>query len=225
VSAAADDPGTGPGPDSGPDPDPDSGAEPPDIPGDLARGSPVFLVGMMGAGKTTVGRLLAQGLRYAFVDVDAELERRTGVRIATMFEVEGEAGFRDREELLLDELSGRTAIVLATGGGAVLRAANRERLRSRGLVIFLDVAAVEIARRTQHDTSRPLLNSPDRRARIDELLEVRQPLYRASAHLRFRSPARNPRRLASSILAHPALAPLLPASFHPAGHAPGPQDT
>jgi len=182
-------------------------------PAGLRAQAPVFLIGMMGAGKTTVGRLLAHALNYEFLDADAELERRAGVRIATMFELEGESGFRDREELLLDELTTRPGIVLATGGGAVLRPANREHLRSRGLVIFLDVAAVEIARRTQHDTNRPLLNSPDRRARIDTLLEQRLPYYRATAHLRFRSPARNPRRLTSSILAHAALAPLLPPSL------------
>jgi shikimate kinase len=178
---------------------------------------------MMGAGKTTVGRLLAQGLQYEFLDADAELERRTGARIATMFELEGEAGFRDREELLLDELTARPGIVLATGGGAVVRAANRERLRTRGLVIFLDVTAVEVARRTQHDTNRPLLNSPDRRARIEALLEERLPYYRATSHLRFRSPARNPRRLVSGVLAHPVLTPLLPPPFlpGPAGNPPG----
>jgi shikimate kinase len=191
------------------------GDAPPALPTGLGRGSPVFLVGMMGAGKTTVGRLLAQGLDYAFLDADAELERRTGVRIATMFEVEGEAAFRDREELLLDELTARPGIVLATGGGAVLRPANREHLRSRGLVIFLDVAGAEIARRTQHDTSRPLLNGPDRRVRIDALLDERLPYYRATAHLRYRSPARNPRRLATSILADAALAPLLATPFAP----------
>lgn len=183
----------------------------PQLPTGLGRGSPVFLVGMMGAGKTTVGRLLAQGLDYEFLDADAELERRTGVRIATMFELEGEAGFRDREQHLLEDLTTRQGIVLATGGGAVLRPSNRANLSRRGLVIFLDVSAVEIARRTQHDVNRPLLNGPDRRARIDTLLEERLPLYRATAHLRFRSPARNPRRLASTILAHPALLPLLPA--------------
>jgi shikimate kinase len=203
----------------------DAGAEPPELPADLRRGSPVFIVGMMGAGKTTVGRLLAQSLDYDFLDVDAELERRTGVRITTMFEVEGEAGFREREEALIDELTLRPGIVLATGGGAVLCAANRQRLRSRGLVILLDVSAGEIARRTQHDTSRPLLNSPDRRARIDALLDVRAPLYRATAHLRFRSPARNPRRLAGSILAHPALEPLLPSRLSPPAAAAGSRDT
>ncbi len=187
-----------------------TGDDPPDVPAGLCRGSPVFLVGMMGAGKTTVGRLLAQGLDYDFLDADAELERRTGVRIATMFELEGEAGFRDREQHLLDELTTRRDVVLATGGGAVLRPGNRANLSTRGLVIFLDVLGAEIARRTQHDENRPLLNGPDRRARIDALLEERIPLYRSTAHLRFRSPARNPRRLAGSILAHPVLAPLLP---------------
>lgn len=170
--------------------------------------TPVFLVGMMGAGKTTVGRLLAQALQYEFIDADAELERRAGVRVATMFELEGEAGFREREAQLLAELTQRPGVVLATGGGAVLRADNRERLRARGLVIFLDVAAAEIARRTQHDLSRPLLNTPDRRARIDALLEQRLPLYRATAHLRFRSPARNPRRLVLTMLQHKELAAL-----------------
>ena len=176
---------------------------------------PVFLIGMMGAGKTTVGRLLAAALQYEFLDCDAELERRAGVRVATMFELEGEEGFRERESQLLEELTRRPGVVLATGGGAVLRPANREHLRSRGLVIFLDVAGAEIARRTQHDTSRPLLNGPDRRVRIDALLDERLPYYRATAHLRYRSPARNPRRLATSILADAALAPLLATPFAP----------
>ena len=164
-------------------------------PAGLRPHAPVFLIGMMGAGKTTVGRLLANALHYEFLDADAELERRAGVRIVTMFELEGEEGFRERESHLLAELSGLPGIVLATGGGVVLRPQNREWLRTRGLVIFLDVAAAEIVRRTQHDQSRPLL-------------EERLPLYRATAHLRFRSPARNPRRLVGSMLEHPALAAL-----------------
>ncbi len=183
---------------------------------------PVFLIGMMGAGKSTVGRLLAHALDYEFIDADAELERRAGVRIATMFELEGEEGFRERESQLLAELTARRGIVLATGGGAVLREANRALLRSRGLVVFLDVAAAEIARRTQHDSSRPLLNSTDRRARIDSLLEERLPLYRAAGHVRFRSPARNPRRLVASMLEHEALAALRPAAPAPAAAAAAP---
>ncbi len=189
------------------------------MPGGVAQGAaaapqrrPVFLVGMMGAGKTTVGRLLAQALGYEFLDADAELERRAGVRIATMFEVEGEAGFRERESQLLDELTRRTGIVLATGGGAVLRADNRSRLRERGLVIFLDASAPEIARRTQHDAHRPLLQAPDRLARITALLDERLPLYRETAQLRFRSPARHPRRLVASLLEHPEIARLAGAT-------------
>jgi len=189
-------------------PDPPAGPVPPDSGGR----KPVFLIGMMGAGKTTVGRLLAQALHYTFIDCDAELERRAGVRIATIFELEGEAGFRTRETQLLEELTARTETVLATGGGVVLREENRALLRSRGLVIFLDASAAEIARRTQHDLGRPLLQVADRQARIESLLRERAALYRATAHLRFASPARNPRRLANSILAHAALAPLLPGT-------------
>ena len=180
----------------------------------------LFLVGMMGSGKTTVGRLLAGALGLAFVDSDAELERRTGVRIATLFEVEGEAAFREREAQILQELTARPEIVLATGGGAVLRADNRALLRERGIVIFLDASVEEIARRTQHDTSRPLLNAPDRFARIQELLAQRLPLYHDTAHLRFRSPARNPRRLAAVIAAHPALVEL-----HSPAQAAGKEET
>jgi shikimate kinase len=172
---------------------------------------PVFLIGMMGAGKTTVGRLLAAALQYEFLDCDAELERRAGVRVATMFELEGEEGFRERESQLLEELTRRPGVVLATGGGAVLRPQNRAWLNTRGVAIFLDASAAEIERRTRHDTSRPLLKTPDRHARIEALLAQRLPLYRETAQLRFRSPARNPRRLAASILEHPALAGLLPA--------------
>jgi len=164
----------------------------------------------MGAGKTTVGRLLAAALGYEFIDCDAELERRTGLRVAAMFELEGEAGFRDRESGLLEELTQRSGIVLATGGGAVLRAANRAVLHARGLCIYLDVSPAEIARRTQHDQSRPLLQAPDRRARIEALHAEREALYRETAQLRFRSPARNPRRLVATILAHPALTGIAP---------------
>jgi shikimate kinase len=202
---------------------PGSGTLPVGAVGTPAR-RPVFLVGMMGAGKTTVGRLLAAALDYEFVDSDAELERRAGVRIATMFELEGEAGFRERESRLLDELTVASGVVLATGGGAVLLEQNRLRLRQRGLVIFLDVSAGEIARRTRYDLNRPLLNVSDRLARIEALVAQRLPLYLETAHLRFRSPARNPRRLLASILAHPDLAALVPGGPRPAAQT-APEDS
>ena len=160
----------------------------------------VFLIGMMGAGKTTVGRLLAQSLGYLFVDADRELEARSGVPIATIFSVEGEEGFRRREATLLDELTQQPGIVLATGGGAVLDADTRRRLKERGLVVYLRATGEEIHRRTRNDRSRPLLRTADRRSRIDELLAQREPLYEETAHVTFQSAAANPRRLVRRLL-------------------------
>lgn len=163
----------------------------------------VFLIGMMGAGKSTVGRLLAQQLNYEFVDADRELEARSGVPIPMIFEIEGEAGFRRREVGLLDELTQRSGIVLATGGGAVLDAEVAQSMRQRGLVIYLRATADEIFRRTRQDRSRPLLQTVNPRARIDELLAEREPLYEEAAHLVFQSAASNPRRLVSRLIEHP----------------------
>ena len=163
------------------------------------------MIGMMGAGKSTVGRPLAAGCGFDFIDCDRELEQRAGVLIPTMFELEGEAVFRHRESQLLDELTGRPHVVLATGGGVILSEHNRQLLRSRGLVIYLQASVEEIARRTRGDTSRPLLQVADRNARIAQLLEEREPLYRHTAHLVFRSAAANPRRLVTRLLAHPQI--------------------
>jgi shikimate kinase len=170
---------------------------------------------MMGAGKSTVGRLLATGCGFDFIDSDRELEQRAGASIAHMFEVEGEAAFRQRETQLLDELTGRSRLVLATGGGAVLSEHNRTLLRSRGLVIYLQASSEEIARRTRGDTSRPLLQVEDRRARIEQLLAQRGPLYRQTAHLVFRSAVANPRRLVARLLAHPQVAELIASQAPP----------
>jgi shikimate kinase len=172
----------------------------------------VFLVGMMGAGKTTVGRLLAQALGFEFVDADRELEARSGVLIATIFSVEGEDGFRRREAALLDELTQRPGIVLATGGGAILNADTRRRLRDRGLVLYLRASADEIHRRTRSDRSRPLLQTADPRARIDELLAQREPLYEETAHVTFQSASANPRRLVRRLLDDPAVRRLAAAA-------------
>ena len=172
----------------------------------------VFLVGMMGAGKTTVGRMLARGLGFEFVDADRELEARSGALVATIFSVEGEEGFRRREAALLDELTRRPGIVLATGGGAVLNAETRRRLKERGLVVYLRATGEEIYRRTRNDRSRPLLQTVDPRARIDELLEQRQPLYEETAHLTFQSASANPRRLVRRLLEEPAVRRLAQAA-------------
>jgi shikimate kinase len=137
----------------------------------------IYLIGMPGAGKSTVGRALAKNLRLAFVDADHALTDRTGVPIATIFEMEGEAGFRQRESALIAELSKRTDILVATGGGAILQAANRELLRATGVIIYLRAKIDDLWARTQHDTKRPLLRAENPRAVLANLLEIREPLY------------------------------------------------
>jgi shikimate kinase len=143
----------------------------------------IFLVGLMGAGKTTVGRQLAQRLRKRFIDADQEIERRTGVRITTIFEIEGEDRFRAREAQILDALTALEDVVLATGGGVVLRPENRERLKSRGFVVYLRAQPRDLHMRTRHDKGRPLLKTADPLARLEELYRVRDPLYREIADL------------------------------------------
>ena len=143
----------------------------------LYRGN-LFLVGLPGAGKSTLGRQLARRLAKTFVDADAELERKLGVTIPTIFEIEGEASFRDREEAVLAELTTLSNIVLATGGGAVLRPANRERLRTNGTVIYLHAMPETLRERTRRSRHRPLLNAADPLARLAELYAQRDPLYR-----------------------------------------------
>jgi shikimate kinase len=143
----------------------------------------IFLVGLMGAGKTTVGRQLARRLGKQFYDTDHEIEHRTGVRVAVIFEIEGEPGFRAREAQVLEALTALDDVVLATGGGAVLDPANRARLRDRGFVIYLHAQPRDLHHRTRHDKSRPLLADADPLARLEELHRVRDPLYREVADL------------------------------------------
>ena len=137
----------------------------------------IFLIGMMGAGKSTVGVRLARRLDRAFLDVDRELECRLGVDIPTVFDLEGEAGFRRRESQLIEELSGREGLVMATGGGAVLLPANREALASRGLVIYLRATPADLWQRLRRDKHRPLLRADNPRQRVFDLVEERDPLY------------------------------------------------
>lgn len=142
----------------------------------------LFLVGPMGAGKTTIGRQLAELLHWEFVDSDHEIEARTGADIPWIFDIEGEDGFRQREESVIDELTRRRHIVLATGGGAVMREANRRHLHARGTVVYLETPVERSLERTARDHHRPLLQTADPRARLTELLRIRDPLYREVAH-------------------------------------------
>lgn len=157
----------------------ESGKHKPAAPG---RGSGnIFLVGLMGAGKTSVGKLLAKRLGKSFYDSDQEIERATGVKIPLIFEIEGETGFRAREAKMLAELTARRDVVLATGGGAVLAEENRRLLSENGVVIYLRAAVADLWRRTRHDKNRPLLKSADPRATLDQLFAERDPLYRGIA--------------------------------------------
>ncbi len=143
----------------------------------------MYLVGLMGAGKTTVGRQLAKRLQRRFLDSDHEIEARTGVRIPVIFEIEGESGFRRRETQVLAELSREQSLVLATGGGAVLAPENRKNLRDSGVVVYLHAQPEILYERTHHDRNRPLLQVADPLARLKLLYEQRDPIYREVAHL------------------------------------------
>jgi shikimate kinase len=138
----------------------------------------VFLVGPMGAGKTTIGKHLAQHLKLRFVDSDAEIEARTGADIPWIFDVEGEEGFRDREQQVVGEMTEWDNIVLATGGGVIVRPENRSALAGRGFVVYLYATVEEQVRRTSRDRRRPLLRDGDPQEILKELMSVRDPLYR-----------------------------------------------
>ena len=149
----------------------------------MAVASRIFLIGPMGAGKTTIGSQLARILKLEFLDCDHELEHRTGASVALIFDIEGEAGFRERETRLIDELTQREGIVLATGGGAVLAADNRRCLNERGFVVYLKSPVDKLVERTRYDTNRPLLKTPDPEATLRAIVEKREPLYQEIAHL------------------------------------------
>jgi shikimate kinase len=164
--------------------------------------SNIFLVGPMGAGKTTVGRRLAELRGMQFADSDHEVEQRTGVDIAFIFEKEGEAGFRRREKQVIAELTAGHNLVLATGGGAVLDADNRHHLSARGFVVYLRATIDHQLRRTGHSDNRPLLQTGDRREVLEQLFALRDPLYREVADLVIDADGRNARTLAHEIERH-----------------------
>jgi len=146
-------------------------------------GDNLILVGMMGAGKTTVGKMLSRRLKRPFYDSDQEIEQRCGVRIPVIFEIEGEQGFRAREAQAIADLSAMQGIVLATGGGAVLAEANRQRLASSGKVVYLHARPSSLWQRVRHDRNRPLLATGDPLAKLEELYATRDPLYRETADI------------------------------------------
>jgi len=168
----------------------------------MQSSSSVFIVGPMGAGKTTVGKRLAELRGLEFVDSDQEVERRTGVDIAFIFEKEGEEGFRRREKQVIAELTSRPRIVLATGGGAVLDADNRQHLAGRGFVVYLNASVEQQLRRIGQASHRPQLQGVDRRETLEALLAGRDPLYREIADFVVETGNRNARLLAQEIEQH-----------------------
>lgn len=164
-------------------------------------GDNIFLIGLMGAGKTTVGRALAKRLNKRFIDSDHEIEARTGASIPLIFEIEGEESFRQREADVIRDLTALNDIVLATGGGAVLRPQNRECLKTRGTVIYLRASVNSVLQRTSHDKNRPLLRTADPRKRIEELAREREPLYMETAHIVVDTGRPNVQSLVQTILA------------------------
>ncbi len=158
------------------------------------------LVGPMGAGKSTIGRLLAKELGLPFKDSDRVIEERTGAGIPLIFELEGEQGFRDREQQVIAELMQQRGLVLATGGGAVLRAENRAVLASGSLVIYLHTSVEHQLERTARDRNRPLLQTENPRQVLEELLKVREPLYREIADIVIETDIRPPRMVVQEIL-------------------------
>jgi shikimate kinase len=160
----------------------------------------LFLVGPMGAGKSAVGRQLARLLHLQFVDSDQEIESRTGVDIPFIFEKEGETGFRQREAKVIDDLSQKEGIVLATGGGAIIDPENRNHLGARGFVIYLHTSVDQQLSRTRKGRDRPLLENGDPRAVLESLMATREPLYREIADLTVETDGRKVHAVANEIL-------------------------
>jgi len=160
----------------------------------------VVLVGPMGTGKTTIGRLLARELQFEFRDSDREIEERCGADIPWIFDVEGEEGFRAREKVVIEDLAKQSDIVLATGGGAIVEPENQQVLRKNGFVVFLNTSVEQQYERTRRDRKRPLLQHQDPKTVLRELMAVREPIYRALADFTISTESRRPRNVVKEII-------------------------
>lgn len=165
----------------------------------MSSSGSVFLVGPMGAGKTTIGKMLSTELGWDFYDSDRYIEEKSGANIPWIFDVEGESGFRDREEQAIDCLTAKEGIVLATGGGAILREANRSHLHGRGTVVYLCTSIEQQLQRTARDKNRPLLQTEDPESVLRELFAIRDPLYQEAAHIVLKTDQRNPKWVVNEI--------------------------
>ncbi|GKX55531.1 shikimate kinase 1 [Leminorella grimontii] len=166
----------------------------------MAEKRNIFLIGPMGAGKSTIGRQLAQQLNMEFVDSDHEIERRTGADIAWVFDVEGEEGFRDREEKVINELTEKQGIVLATGGGSIKSKETRNRLSARGIVVYLETTIEKQLARTQRDKKRPLLQVDTPRDVLETLAKERNPLYEEIADVTIHTDDQSAKVVANQII-------------------------
>jgi shikimate kinase len=161
----------------------------------------IYLVGPMGVGKTTIGKVLGEQLGLEFFDSDREIEAVTGADIPWIFDVEGEAGFRIRETKMIADLTAKNSVVVATGGGSVLAEENRQRLSENGTVVYLRASEAQQLERTSRDKSRPLLQTPNPAKKIKELMATREPLYQEVADIIIDTNRRNPRSVSNEILA------------------------
>lgn len=162
----------------------------------------IILIGPMGAGKSTIGKMLARNMNLPFFDSDKEIEHRTGATIPLIFEIEGEPGFRDREVFIIEEITRSSGWVLATGGGAILRTENRALFAERGFVVYLHASVEQQAERTAMDTQRPLLQTKDRVGKLSELMKIREPLYREAANLIIETAGKSPKVVVDTIRQH-----------------------
>ncbi len=166
----------------------------------MAEKRNIYIVGPMGAGKSTIGRQIAQQLHLEFFDSDSEIERRTGAEIAWVFDVEGEDGFRKREASVIEDLTEKQGVVLATGGGSIISKEVRNKLSARGFVVYLETTIDKQLARTQRDKRRPLLQTENPRQVLEDLAEFRNPLYEEIADLTVRTDDQSAKLVAKEII-------------------------